>query len=109
MKTPTEERPATIETARLLLVVLLPDEIDLLIAGHLEAAGKLGGATFPAGWPQDEALRSGAQQPGVEFCSATIPDTNVASQRLAQKLGMTMTNRSRRDLPLWVRPAGDGL
>jgi RimJ/RimL family protein N-acetyltransferase len=45
------------------------------------------------------------RQPGVESFSATIPETNLMSQRLARKLGMTMTSHSRRDLPLWIRPA----
>ena len=172
------ERPSIIETARLSLVVLLPNEIDALIAGDTRRAGELVGATFPDGWPHDEAPRSGlpwhlkhlradvrqrawrirviverrtgvvvgsvnmkgppdeggdveigwgvseehrrrgyaleataavigwaARQPGVESFSATIPETNLVSQRLAGKLGMTLTRHSRRDLPLWIRPA----
>ena len=172
------ERPPIIETARLSLVVLLPNEIDALSAGDTRGAGELVGVTFPDGWPQDEAPRSGlpwhlkhlradvrqrawrirviverqtsmvvgsvnmkgppdeggdveigwgvsedrrrrgyafeataavigwaARQPGVESFSATVPETNLVSQRLARKLGMTMTSHSRRDLPLWIRPA----
>jgi hypothetical protein len=49
------------------------------------------------------------RQPGVESFSATIPETNLVSQRLARKLGMTMTSHSRRDLPLWKRPANLGM
>ena len=174
----SEERPPIIETARLSLVVLLPNEIDALIAGDTRRAGELVGVTFPDGWPQEEAPRSGlpwhlkhlradvrqrawrirviveretgvvvgsvnmkgppdeggdveigwgvsedrrrrgyafeataavigwaARQPGVESVSATIPETNLVSQRLARKLGMTMTSQSRGDLPLWRRPA----
>lgn len=53
------ERPTNIETARLSLVVLLPEEIDALIRGDTRRAGALAGVTFPAGWPQDEASRNG--------------------------------------------------
>jgi RimJ/RimL family protein N-acetyltransferase len=47
-----------------------------------------------------------ASQPGVHRFSATIPDDNVSSQALARKLGMARTRELRRELPLWVRPAG---
>jgi len=43
-----------------------------------------------------------ARQPGVESLTAAIAETNLVSQRLARKLGMTMTTDSRRDLPLWT-------
>jgi ribosomal-protein-alanine N-acetyltransferase len=42
------------------------------------------------------------QQPGVRSISATVPNDNYPSQRLAKKLGMTRTNGTRRDLPLWI-------
>ena len=44
-----------------------------------------------------------ALQPGVRSISATIPDDNVASQRLAAKLGMIRAPGLRRELPLWQR------
>jgi RimJ/RimL family protein N-acetyltransferase len=172
------ERPPTIETARLSLVVLLTDEIAPLITGDTRRASELVGATFPADWPRDHEARNGlpwhlrhlradvrqrawrirviverqtgmvigsvnmkgppdeigdveigwgineasrrrgyafeateavigwaARQSGVQAFSATIPETNFPSQQLARKLGMTNTGRSRRDLPLWSRPA----
>lgn len=42
-------------------------------------------------------------QPRVRSISATILDGNVASQRLAAKLGMYKTGETRRKLPLWRR------
>jgi [ribosomal protein S5]-alanine N-acetyltransferase len=41
------------------------------------------------------------QQPGVSSISATIPDDNYPSQRLAARLGLIRTSESRRNLPLW--------
>ena len=41
------------------------------------------------------------QQPGVSSVSATIPDDNYPSQRLAKRLGLIRTNETRRNLPLW--------
>lgn len=64
------ERPVTLETERLLLVVLLPHELETLVAGDAEGA-------------------------------ATVASDNVASQRLAAKLGMTLPSDTRRSLPLW--------
>ena len=46
-------RPATIETERLYLVALLPMELQALVDGDTERAGKLAGVTFPPGWPED--------------------------------------------------------
>lgn len=46
-----------------------------------------------------------ARQPGVRAFSATIPDDNLPSQRLAEKLGMVRSSDTRRHLPLWVRAA----
>ena len=52
-----------------------------------------------------EAARAVARwarrQPGVKSLSATIPDDNEPSQRLATKLGLVRTGETRRDLPLW--------
>lgn len=42
-----------------------------------------------------------ALQPGVRTISATIPDDNTASRRVAEKLGMIRTSEMRRELPLW--------
>lgn len=41
------QRPANIETERLLLVTLLPEEIEALIAGNAERVALLTGLTFP--------------------------------------------------------------
>jgi RimJ/RimL family protein N-acetyltransferase len=41
------------------------------------------------------------RQPGVTSVSATVPDDNHPSQRLAAKLGMVRTGETRRDVPLW--------
>jgi [ribosomal protein S5]-alanine N-acetyltransferase len=41
------------------------------------------------------------QQPGVRCISATVPNDNRPSQRLAAKLGLVRTGETRRELPLW--------
>ena len=41
------------------------------------------------------------QQPGVRSISATIPDDNDRSQRLAKRLGLIRTSEARRNMPLW--------
>ena len=38
----------------------------------------------------------------VKRVSATIPEPNIASQRVAQRLGMVRTEEMRRGLPLWA-------
>jgi hypothetical protein len=40
------------------------------------------------------------RQPRVTSVSATVPDENLPSQRLAAKLGL-VRGETRRDLPLW--------
>lgn len=165
------QRPPHIETERLLLVVLLAEEIEALIAGNRERAEHLIGFRFPPDDPnrgvdlswhlralrEDQNQRpwrirviversSGAvvgsinlkgppnaegdveigwglnddvsgkgyateasaaaidwvkKQPGVTTISATIPDDNHASKRLAGRLGFARTNDTRRNLPLW--------
>src|SRR5215510_1763913 len=52
-------RPADIDTARLRLVVLLPDEIRALIAGDTERASRLAAVGFPPGWPEGDDAREG--------------------------------------------------
>jgi ribosomal-protein-alanine N-acetyltransferase len=172
------ERPATIESARLDLVALLPADIEALIAGDIERAGLLLGVRFPPDWPNDAEARNGLswhlralqadekqvawrirviversskkvmgsinlkgppttggdveigwgldahcrhrgyafeaagavvtwvlRQPGVSCISATVPDDNQPSQRLAAKLGLVRTGETRRDLPLWRTPS----
>jgi RimJ/RimL family protein N-acetyltransferase len=47
------QRPPSIETERLLLVVLVPEDIEALIAGDLERAALLTGFTF---LPEDPKL-----------------------------------------------------
>jgi [ribosomal protein S5]-alanine N-acetyltransferase len=48
------------------------------------------------------------QQPEVRRISATVPDDNLSSQRLAAKLGLVRTGETRRDLPLW-RTTAEGI
>ena len=43
------------------------------------------------------------QQPGVCSVSATVPDDHASSQRVAQRLGLTRTEATRRSLPVWKR------
>ncbi len=165
------QRPPNIETERLLLVALLPEDIEGLIAGDLERVSLLIGFTFlpenqklgadlswhltalradsnqrswrirvivercsntvvgsinlkgppgadgdvEIGWGLIEnARRKGyateasaavlhwaIQQPAVSSISATIPEDNYPSQRLAARLGLIHTSESRRNLPLW--------
>ena len=54
-----QRRPAGIETARLNLVVLMATEIEALIEGDTERAGRLAGARFPRDWPEEEQARDG--------------------------------------------------
>jgi ribosomal-protein-alanine N-acetyltransferase len=169
-------RPEMIQTERLVLVALLPEDVAALVAGDPARASLLTGCTFPDGWPDDAAAREGlpwhlralrgdaaqvhwrirviverssgtvigsinlkgppdadgdveigwglieparrqgfaleaasavaawvAMQPGAVSLSATVPEDNQPSQRLAAKLGMVRTGAARRDLPLWVR------
>jgi RimJ/RimL family protein N-acetyltransferase len=166
------ERPANIDTERLFLVCLLPEEIETIIARDSERASLLTGVSFPPddsnlgvdwswhlralqadcnqrawrvrmiverssntvvgsinlkgppvagdveiGWGLNtEARGKGyateasaalirwvAQQADVISVSATVPDDNYPSQRVAARLGLTRTNQTRRDLPLWRR------
>ena len=167
-------RPESLETVRLLLVALLPSEIEWLIAGDVERASAETGVEFPDGWPNDRDARDGlswhlralqsdptqrawrirvvverasnrvigsinlkgppdegdveigwglveesrgrgyafeaasavmawaARQPGVTSLSATVPDDNEPSQRLAARLGLVRSGVLRRHLPLWT-------
>lgn len=164
------KRPRNIQTERLVLVVLLPDEIESLIASDFERFAALSGFNFPAdnpdigdlawhlqaiqadnrhlawrirvivelsskmvvgsinlkgppsaagdveiGWGLMENVRGSGYateasaavirwaqlQPGVSSISATIPEDNHPSQRLAKRLGLVRTSETRRDLPLW--------
>ena len=164
-------RPPNIVTERLLLVALLAEEIEALIAGDRKRAERLLGFVFPLDDPNRgvdlpwhlRALQSNAnqrewrirviverssgtvvgsinlkgppnadgdveiggglnedargkgyateasaaviewikKQPAVAVVSATIPDDNASSQRLAARLGFSRTSESRRNLPLW--------
>jgi [ribosomal protein S5]-alanine N-acetyltransferase len=69
------------------------------------------------GWGIDEAFRLegyaseaaaavarwASAHPELKSLSATIPDDNVASQRVALRLGMVRTAERRREDPLWRR------
>ena len=163
-------RPPTIQTERLLLTVLVPEDIEALIARDFERFAALTGFRFPPenpdvgdlvwhlkaiqaddrhlpwrmrvivgrssntvvgsinlkgppnaagdveiGWGLIEDVRGmgyateasagvikwARSQPGVTSISATIPDDNYPSQRLAKRLGLTRTSETRRNLPLW--------
>jgi [ribosomal protein S5]-alanine N-acetyltransferase len=163
------QRPPNIQTERLLLVALLPEHIEALIARDFGLFAALSGFRFPPGNPdlgdlawhlkairaddrhlpwrmrviverssktvvgsinlkgppsagdveigwglieqvrgQGYATEASAaviewarQQPDVRSISATIPDDNYPSQRLAKRLGLTRTSQTRRNLPLW--------
>ncbi|HKF05816.1 MAG TPA: GNAT family N-acetyltransferase [Candidatus Sulfotelmatobacter sp.] len=164
------QRPPNIETERLLLVALLPEDIEALIDRDSERFAALTSFRFPPdnphigdlawhlkairtddghipwrmravierssntvvgsinlkgppnaageveiGWGLIDRVRGkgyateasaavikwAQQQPGVSCISATIPDDNDPSQRLAKRLGLTRTSETRRDLPLW--------
>jgi len=163
-------RPPNIETDRLLLVALLPEDIEALITRDFMHFAALTGFRFPSenpdigdlawhlraiqaddrhlpwrirviversakevvgsinlkgpptssgdveiGWGLIEDVRGrgyateasaavikwARSQPAVTSISATIPDDNYPSQRLANRLGLTRTSETRRDLPLW--------
>lgn len=55
----TGTRPVTLETSRLSLVVLLPEEIRALIAGDAQGASRSAGVVFPSGWPDAADVREG--------------------------------------------------
>ena len=164
------QRPPDIQTERLLLVALMPEDIEALMARDFGRFAALSGFRFPAdnpnlgdlawhlsaiqaddrhlpwrmrviierssktvvgsinlkgppsaagdveiGWGLIEQVRGrgyateasaavirwARQQPGVSSISATIPDDNHPSQRLAERLGLTRTRETRRNLPLW--------
>ena len=166
------QRPSNIETERLFLVCLMPEEIESIISGHFERVSLLTGVCFQpdnpklgvdwswhlkalrADWNQlawrvrviverssntvvgsinlkgqpvdgdveigwglkDDARGKGyateaseavihwvGQQAGVRSISATVPDDNSPSQRVAARLGLMCTGKTRRDLPLWQR------
>lgn len=174
------QRPPNIETERLLLVALLPEDIEALIAQDLGRSAALTGFRFPPdnpnigdlawhlraiqadnqhlawrirviverssnkvvgsinlkgppnaageveiGWGLIEnargkgyateasaaVIRWTLHQPCVSTISATIPDDNYPSQRLAKRLGLTRTSETRRDLPIWKlarKPVANG-
>jgi [ribosomal protein S5]-alanine N-acetyltransferase len=164
------ERPANIETERLFLVCLVPEEIESIISGDLERVSSLTGVCFQPDDPQlgvdwawhlkalsndwnqvawrvrvvverssntvvgsinlkgqpvdgdveigwglnDDARGKGyateasaavihwvGQQAGVRSVSATVPDDNYPSKRVAARLGLMRTSETRRDVPLW--------
>ena len=164
------QRPPNIQTERLILVALLPEDIEALMAHDYGRFAALSGFTFSPGnsdigdlawhltaiqaddghlpWRMrviverssktvvgsinlkgppsaagdveigwglfENARRRGyateasaaviqwaRQQPGVSSISATIPDDNYPSQRLAKRLGLTRTSETRRNMPLW--------
>lgn len=165
------QRPKDIQTERLILSVLLPAEIEALLAGdvqhvecvttfryppddpnrgvdlnwHLQALRAdynelpwrirviverssntvIGSINLKGppdergdveiGWGMNDGARGKGyateaaaavlqwafEQPSVGSMSATIPDDHTASQRIAQRLGLSRTNATRRNLPLW--------
>ena len=164
------KRPLNIETERLVLVVLLPQEIEALLVRDFAGFEALSGFRFPPenpdigdlawhlraiqadrrhvpwrmriiversshtvvgsinlkgppspdgeveiGWGLIEDVRGRGfateasaaviewawRQPGVRSITATVPDDNHPSQRLARRLGLIRTSETRRNLPLW--------
>jgi len=165
------QRPMDIQTERLILRVILPDEIEWLLAGDAHRLELANGFRYPPedpdrgtdlawhlralradpeqlpwrirliverssrtvigsinlkgspdgkgdveiGWGLNAkyrgqgyateaaaaVMRWAFQQPGVSSVTATVPDENDASQRLARRLGLTRTTSTRRNLPLW--------
>jgi len=164
------QRPPNIQTERLLLVALMPEDIEALIARDFGRFAALSGFRFPPhnpdigdlawhlrairaddrhlpwrmrviierssqtvvgsinlkgppsaagdveiGWGLIEEVRGrgyateasaavikwARRQAGVSSISATIPDDNHPSQRLATRLGLTRTSQTRRNVPLW--------
>ena len=165
------QRPVDIQTERLVLRVILPEEIEWLFAGDLHRLELANGFCYPPddpnrgidfgwhlralradpkqlpwrirliverssntvigsinlkgapdangdveiGWGLNESYRGQGyateaaaavirwvfQQPGVRSVSATVPDDNHASQRVARRLGLARTASTRRNLPLW--------
>jgi RimJ/RimL family protein N-acetyltransferase len=164
------QRPPNLQTERLVLVPLLPEEIEALIARDCGRFAELSGFRFPPdnpdigdlawhlaaiqaddrhlawrmraivqrsskmvvgsinlkgpptaagdveiGWGLIEDVRGrgyateaaaavikwAQEQSGVRSISATIPDDNYPSQRLAKRLGLSRTSETRRELPLW--------
>ena len=167
------ERPPNIQTERLILLALVPEEMEALIRGDVERFTKMTGFAFPPenanlgadlswhlkairtdsrqlpwriraivesssniivgsinlkgppsehgdveiGWGLIEGARQRGyateaaaavinwvvRQPGVTSISATVPDENQPSRRLATRLGLIRTSERRRNLPLWKR------
>ena len=165
------QRPMDIQTERLILRVILPDEIAWLLAGDTGRVEAANGFKYPPmdaslgidlgwhlralradpkqllwririiierssntvigsvnlkgapdtegdveiGWGLNEGYRGQGyateaaaavmrwafEQSGVRSISATVPDDNDASKRLAQRLGLARTASTRRNLPLW--------
>ena len=165
------QRPADIHTQRLILRVILPDEIEWLLAGDMRRVEFANGFKYPPadaslgidfgwhlralrtdpqqlpwrirviierssnivigsinlkgvpdtegdveiGWGVNEeyrrqgyateaaaaVMRWAFEQPVVRSISATVPDDNEASKRVAQRLGLVRTASTRRNLPLW--------
>lgn len=165
------QRPTDIQTERLILRVILPDEIEWLLAGDARKLELANGFRYPPddpnrgvdlgwhlgalradpnqlpwrirliverssnivigsvnlkgapdadgdveiGWGLNQeyqgqgyateaaaaVMRWAFQQPRVRSISATVPDDNDASQRVARRLGLTRTASIRRNLPLW--------
>lgn len=169
------ERPVDIETERLLLICLLPEEIQSLISGDRDRVSLLTGVRYPPddpnrgvdwswhlralqadcnqvawrvrliverssntvvgsinlkgppidgdveiGWGLHADARGNgyateasaavvdwvAKHSGVTSISATVPDDNYPSQRVAARLRLNRTNETRRDLPLWKCAVG---
>ncbi len=170
-----QPRSALLETPRIQLITLLPEELRALIVEDAARATELTGVSFPAGWFADPSRREGlpwhlrhleahdthcawrvrvvveraaqlaigaitlkgppnadgdveigwgidlgfrlqgyaveaanavalwaSTHPEFRSLSATIADDNVASQRVAMRLGMVKTSERRREEPLWL-------
>jgi [ribosomal protein S5]-alanine N-acetyltransferase len=86
-----------------------------MVVGSINLKGPPSAGDVEIGWGLIEQVRGrgyateasaaviqwARQQPGVSSISATIPDDNYPSQRLANRLGLARTSQTRRNLPLW--------
>ena len=79
----------------------LDGDVEIGWGLHADARGK-GYATEASA----AVIRWVAEHAGVTSISATVPDDNFPSQRLATRLGLCRSNERRRDLPLWKCAVG---
>lgn len=109
------ERDVTHSAWRVRVVV---DRASSLVVGSINLKGPPNDeGDVEIGWGIDPSVRGrgyaseaaaavarwASAQAGFTSISATIPDDNLPSQRVAARLGMVRTHEMRRELPLWRR------